>query len=113
MIRHRKPRFSLNESRSHKALLSLLITKKLVTSHTYNKTYWIPSDDYLEIFFSMNLYFFHERILKFHELTNSLASSKYVFTSLFYVFERLRLRRYFVAIKGGYSVAGYDLSFFI
>jgi len=49
----------------------------------------------------MDLYFFHEIILKFHDLTNSLASFKYVFNSLFYVFERLKLRRDFVATKGG------------
>lgn len=41
----------------------------------------------------MKLYFFHERILNFHDLTNSLTTLKYIFTLLFYILEKLELHR--------------------
>jgi hypothetical protein len=51
IIGQRKTRLIRTKSRIHKALSLILITERLVNSHTYNKTYWVPSDDYLGIFF--------------------------------------------------------------
>jgi hypothetical protein len=58
MILHRKLRLIQTESHSHEAFLLVLISEKLVNRHIYNKTYWIPSDDYLEIVFQWNYIFF-------------------------------------------------------
>ncbi len=50
IVGHKKPRLFPTKSRIYKALALVLITERLVNSHTYNKTFWVTSDDYLETF---------------------------------------------------------------
>lgn len=49
-IGHKNPRLLPTKSRIYKALSLVLITERLVNSHIYNKTSWVKSDNYLEVF---------------------------------------------------------------
>jgi hypothetical protein len=58
------------------------------------------------MFFPMNWYCLHD-------LTNSLATFKDVFPSLFYIFSWLELCREFFARKERESAASYDITFLL